>query len=79
MVHPTYRGRGIASLLLSEAETAAKSLVCSLLVLDTEAGSTAESVYMHLGWTRVGEVPGYALSSEGAPRAAVYFYKQIVT
>ncbi len=77
LVHPIYRGRNISSRLMAKAETAARSLGCTLLVLDTEAESVAEAVYQHFGWTPVGGVPGFALSADGAPRANRYYYKQL--
>ncbi len=77
LVHPNHRGRSISSRLMAEAETAARSLGCTLLVLDTEAGSVAEAVYQHLEWSSAGGVPGFALSADGAPRANRYYYKQL--
>ncbi len=78
IVHRDYRGRSISTMLMAEAEKAAKSIGCTLLVLDTEAQSSAEHVYKHLGWSRVGEVPGYALGADGVPRPNAYYYKQLM-
>jgi hypothetical protein len=64
---------------MREAEAAALELGRTLLVLDTEAGSHAEDVYKHLGWTPCGGVPGYALSTAGVPRANAYYYKTLDT
>lgn len=77
LVHPDYRGRGIAARLMAEAESAARSLGRWLLVLDTESGSVAEIVYKKLGWVPCGGVPGFALSTEGVPRDNVYYYKEL--
>ncbi len=77
LVHPDYRGRGIAARLMAEAESAARSLGRWLLVLDTESGSVAEIVYKKLGWVACGGVPGFALSTEGVPRDNVYYYKEL--
>ncbi len=49
----------------------------SLLVLDTIAGSAAECVYRHLGWQRVGEIPGYAAMPDGELRATAYYFKRL--
>ncbi len=76
-VHRLERGRGISARLMQAAEAGARSLGCSLMVLDTEAGSLAASVYEHLGWTRVGEIPDFALTPTGVLHPTVYFYKQL--
>ena len=77
-VHSGHRGRGISSRLMAAAEAGAWAAGCRLLVLDTQAGSTAESVYRHLGWSFVGTIPAYALDPAGEPRATAYFFKAIV-
>jgi acetyltransferase len=74
----THRGLGIASQLMAAAETFARKQKLTLLVLDTEAGSHAESVYQHLGWTKVGEIPNYAAIPNGELIATAYYYKQLV-
>jgi len=76
-VHSAYRGRGIASQLLEAAETQARGIGCTLLVLDTEAGSTAETVYRHLGWQKSGEIPMYAGKPSGELIPTAYYYKLI--
>ncbi|MFC7420804.1 GNAT family N-acetyltransferase [Iodobacter arcticus] len=70
-----HRGQGVSSLLMKAAESFAHQLGRSLLVLDTEAGSLAETIYRHLGWQRVGEIPDYAASPDGTLRPTVYYYK----
>ncbi|MFN7956630.1 MAG: GNAT family N-acetyltransferase [bacterium] len=69
--------RGIASRSMETAEGHARVAGRTLLVLDTQAGSAAESVYDHLGWKRVGEVPAYAAALDGALRATAYYYKEL--
>ena len=71
------RGGGISSKLMSAAETFADSIGRTLLVLDTQAGSVAESVYRHLGWQRVGEIPDYAASPDGRLLPTAYYYKRV--
>jgi acetyltransferase len=73
-----HRGQGIASKLLAALETHARSCRRSLLVLDTLAGSAAEAVYRHLGWNRVGEIPNFAASADGALHPTAYYYKILV-
>ena len=46
-------------------------------VLDTVTGSDAERLYTRLGWTRVGEIPDYALFPDGGPCATTFFYKAL--
>ena len=71
------RGRGISRQLLETAEAAASLQGRTLLVLDTEAGSPAESVYQHLGWQKAGEIPDYAANPDGHLRATAYYYKRL--
>lgn len=75
LVHSAYRGRGIAGELMRVAEAVAGSKGYTLLVLDTEVGSTAESIYQHLGWQKVGEIPNYASRPDGRLIATAYYYK----
>jgi acetyltransferase len=74
-VHSTARGRGISTVLLQAVETAARDRQRSLLVLDTLLGSHAENVYRHLGWSRAGEIPDFAMSPDGELFPTVYYFK----
>jgi hypothetical protein len=58
------------------AEDVARASGRTLLVLDTASGD-AERLYERLGWTRVGQVPGYALMPDGRPCDTTIFYKPI--
>ncbi len=71
------RGHSLSSKLMSAAEQFAESLGRWLLVLDTQVGSKAESVYQHLGWTRVGQIPDYAANPNGHPEATAYYFKRL--
>jgi GNAT superfamily N-acetyltransferase len=73
----SHRGRGIARRLMDELENFARSQGRSLLVLDTLAGSEAETVYPRLGWQRAGQIPKYAADPWGKLFPTVYFYKEI--
>jgi acetyltransferase len=73
----SHRGRGIARRLMDELETFARSQGRSLLVLDTLAGSDAETVYRKMGWQRAGQIPGYAADPWGKLFPTVYYYKEI--
>ena len=78
MVHCQARGQGVAKRLMQEAEALASTLCRSLLVLDTKKGDIAEGMYSKLGYVKVGEIPGFALSSSGELDATVLFYKELV-
>jgi len=77
LVHTAYRQRGIAKALMTALEAKARELNRFLLVLDTERGSVAEPMYERFGYTRLGAIPNYCLSSKGELHDTVVFYKQI--
>ena len=77
LVHSSARQAGIGSALLAVAEQFAAAEGCTLLVLDTEAGSVAETLYTRRGWTRSGEIPAYAASPDGELHATVFYFKII--
>jgi acetyltransferase len=77
LVHTAVRGQGLATLLLQAVEAEAREQQRSLLVLDTLLASQAENVYRHLGWSRAGEIPGYATTPEGELFPTVYYFKQV--
>ena len=77
LVLRAWRGRGVAKRLLAEAEAWARAHGRSLLVLDTEAGSVADSAYRRLGWQDIGGIPDYAAGTDGALRANRIFYKRL--
>ncbi|HEY8210193.1 MAG TPA: GNAT family N-acetyltransferase [Myxococcaceae bacterium] len=77
LVHPGHRRHGLGARLLAAAEASAARHGRTLLVLDTESGSAGERLYTRSGWVKIGEIPGYALSTGGVPKAASFFYKQL--
>jgi GNAT superfamily N-acetyltransferase len=77
MVHRRARGRGVARALMEELEQQARVQRFTLLLLDTCKGSAAERLYTSMGWTRVGEVPNFALNPDGSWCDTVFFYKNI--
>ena len=77
IVHRRARGRGIARALMQELEHHAREQRFTLLLLDTCKGGAAEQLYASLRWTRVGEVPHFALNPDGTPCDTVFFYKQL--
>lgn len=77
LVHPDARRQGYAGLLMKQAEVLSLALGRWLLVLDTVTGDTAEGIYPKLGYTRVGIIPGFAVSAHGDLDATTVFYKQL--
>ena len=77
LVHRSARKRGIAQLLMEQAESEARAAGKTLLVLDTVTGDEAERLYTRLGWTRVGVIPGYALYPDGRPCDTTIFWKAL--
>ena len=78
LVHTNARRQGLGAALMQAAETEAKRLGRTLLVLDTEAGSSGDRLYQRLGWTRFGVVPGYAMMADGSRTAdCAFFYKAL--
>ena len=77
LVRRRARKQGIGAGLMQAAEAAARDAGKTLLVLDTVSGSDAARLYERLGWTPVGEIPGYALWPDGSACATTYYYKQL--
>lgn len=75
LVRSANRGHGISTQLMSTAEGVARSIERTPRVLDTQAGSVAESAYQHLGWQKVGEIPYHAASPDGQFHATAYYHK----
>jgi GNAT superfamily N-acetyltransferase len=77
MVHRDGRGQGLGRTLLTTAESAAAAAGVTLLHLDTETDSPAESLYLAAGWTRLGEIPDYATTPSGDLHPTTIFYKRL--
>jgi ribosomal protein S18 acetylase RimI-like enzyme len=77
MVHPAYRGQGIASALMGEAEALAIRHGRTLLVLDTAADGGARGLYERLGFALAGEIPDYALKPHGGQTGTLIYWKRI--
>jgi GNAT superfamily N-acetyltransferase len=73
----THRGLGLGRRLLAAAERAAADAGITLLLLDTETGSAAETLYRAAGWQRYGVVPDYAADPAGVLRDCSFFYKTL--
>ena len=79
LVSPRFRRLGIGKSLMLALEELSLKHGRDLLVLDTSSGSAAEALYLGLGWQKVGEIPRYALTPDGVPAAATYFYKDLLS
>jgi GNAT superfamily N-acetyltransferase len=77
LVHPAMRRKGIARVLIREAENLARRLDRSLLLLDTTQHGAAEPLYRSLGFEITGIVPGYACSTDGALIATTFMHKTL--
>lgn len=77
-VHRRARRQGLAKALMAAAEDTARKLGRTLLVMDTRKGGEAEQMCHGLGYTKFGEVPRYARSSNGELHTTVFFYRELV-
>jgi GNAT superfamily N-acetyltransferase len=77
LVHRRARRQGLGAALMHAAERTARDCGKTLLVLDTATGGEADRMYQRLGWVRVGEIPGYALSPRGRLCGTTVFYKTL--
>jgi len=74
-VHRRFRNQGIARLLMSAVENAAREAGRTLLALDTQRGSAAEKLYAKYGYTQAGIIPQYARGADGMLHDTVVFYR----
>jgi GNAT superfamily N-acetyltransferase len=77
LVHRSARRRGIAQALLAAVDEQARIEGRTVLVLDTVTGGDAERLYARAGWTRVGEIPNFALMPDGALCGTTFFHRQL--
>ena len=77
LVDPTSRRTGLARRLMARLEQEAVRVGRPLLMLDTQAGDRAESLYRSTGWTELGTMPGHALDMDGTFSDTVFFWKHL--
>ncbi|HEV2005351.1 MAG TPA: GNAT family N-acetyltransferase [Candidatus Limnocylindrales bacterium] len=77
LVHRKMRRRGLGRALMEAAEARAKADGRWLLILDTEAGSAADTFYRSLGWQVLGTMPNHAYRSDGQLAPTTYFWKDL--
>ena len=71
------RGHGLGRQLMTEIERLARVNERSLIVLDTRRGDVADGLYQRLGYTQVGIIPNYAMSSAGHLTDTVFYYREL--
>ncbi|MBN8862687.1 MAG: GNAT family N-acetyltransferase [Sphingobacteriales bacterium] len=77
MTAVSHRGKGIARMLLREAEYIAKEKGRTLINLDTAEEEGAAGFYEKLGYQRVGLIPDYALKPHGGLTGTIIYYKRL--
>jgi GNAT superfamily N-acetyltransferase len=77
MVHTAARGHGVGRRLMEAVEAAARTHERTLLVLDTRRGDVADGLYARMGYTQVGVIPKYAMSSAGHLSDTVFYYREL--
>jgi ribosomal protein S18 acetylase RimI-like enzyme len=78
LVHSAARRQGLARALMQAAEAEARRRGLTLLTLDTRHGDSAEPLYHSLGYTLLGIIPGYSLSTDQTTAdPCTFFYKTL--
>jgi ribosomal protein S18 acetylase RimI-like enzyme len=71
------RGRGVATELMRELESRARSLGRTLLTLNTRAGDPPERLYERLGYTFAGRIPEYARNPDGTLNTTSIMFRRL--
>jgi len=79
LVHPRARRQGVAAALMAAAEDATRNSGRSLMVLDAVTGGDAARLYERLGWTRAGDIPGFALYPAGGLCSTTFYFRDLTT
>jgi ribosomal protein S18 acetylase RimI-like enzyme len=77
MTRVSYRGQGIATALMMEAENIAADRGKTLLTLDTAVEGGAASLYEKLGFQVTGIIPDFALKPYGGLTGTIIYWKRI--
>ena len=77
MTRVSHRHRGIATLLLREAERIAIARGRWLLVLDTAEDEGAAGLYERMGFKLTGLIPDYALKPHGGLTGTLIYWKRL--
>lgn len=76
-VHSRVRRQGLGEALMREAERHAQLEGKTLLVLDAVTDGDAARLYERIGWTRVGDIPNFALFPDGRPCGTTFYYRDL--
>ena len=77
LVHRRVRRQGLGAALMRAAEDTARDCGKTVLVLDAVTGGDAARLYERLGWTRVGDIPDYALFPKGGLCSTTVYYRNL--
>jgi ribosomal protein S18 acetylase RimI-like enzyme len=77
MTHVAFRGRGIGSRLIAEAERMAAARGKTLICLDTASEEGASGFYEKNGYVYAGEIPDYALKPMGGLTGTRLYWKRL--
>lgn len=77
MTRPQWRGQGVASALLREAEALAVAASRTLLVLDTASDGGAAGLCEKHGYQLAGGIPGCALKPHGGLTGTLIYWKRL--
>ena len=77
LVDRSVRRQGIGRALMSAVEAHALATGRWLLILDTQTGSAAESLYRSMGWQELGVMPNHAYQPDGVLAPTTYFWKDL--
>ena len=77
MTRVSHRHRGIATLLLREAERIAIERGRWLLVLDTAEDEGAAGLYERMGFRLTGSIPDYAFKPHGGLTGTLIYWKRL--
>ena len=77
MTRVSHRHRGVATLLLREAERIAIERGRWLLVLDTAEDEGAAGLYERMGFKLTGVIPDYALKPHGGLTGTLIYWKRL--
>jgi GNAT superfamily N-acetyltransferase len=77
MVHQHGRGQGISTRLMDSLEAFARAQGRTLLLLDTQTGSLAETLYRRWGWQVFGAVDGYTIADDGSVAGTTFMLKRL--
>jgi GNAT superfamily N-acetyltransferase len=77
LVHRRARGQGAGSALMRAIEGVARENGKNLLLLDAVTEGDAARLYEKLGWSRVGEVPNFALMPDGSSCSTTFYYRDL--